>query len=124
MCCAQSAVTKQETVLRKLDTLPQDEQYTMKVDDEKNNIYAGRRGQKKKNTKTADADTHLAADVLYQRAYNTSQSRENEGKRNDELEVDRGSIGTVARERETQPGTEAHIREESARNSSRDESDV
>jgi len=43
MCCSQSAtVTKQETVLRKLDTGPQEEQYTVKADDEKS-MFAGRR---------------------------------------------------------------------------------
>jgi len=52
MCCAKSAVLKQDKVLRKLDTMQEDEQYVMKMDDEKNNIFPAKRH--KKNPKVQD----------------------------------------------------------------------
>lgn len=52
MCCAKTAVTKSETVLRKLDTLQPDQQYHLKADDEKN-VFVGKRS-KKQASKTAD----------------------------------------------------------------------
>jgi biopolymer transport protein ExbD len=66
MCCSKSAVTKQETVLRKLDTGPQEEQYTVKADDEKSMFAGKREPRRNKMTDQDNYNSNLAADVLYQ----------------------------------------------------------
>lgn len=63
MCCARSAVTKAETVLKKLDTMPPPDQYDPAADGK--DLLAGKRS-KKPPSKQHDQDASGAADVLYQ----------------------------------------------------------